>query len=244
MYIRTILSTNVLLLCRFVYGESNVDGELNDEGFTFEFGYLRNKIQSANEGCFLCTNDQLESYLRGLADIIEREMGLFTPDEIEVKLNQLEKLAPDFLKVHYSRYLNCLSNADYPAAMDSLHRYFDYSAGKGALNGGGSGGASTGRFQAGLLALGSMHARFGHITQALHSLNEAVGIAQQNNDDACLAHALAALCHLISEVGALTDSSISDADGSKLDARNGPSMSIEEQLLLLLNCCLRRAVET
>jgi hypothetical protein len=42
------------------------------------------------------------------------------------------------------------------------------SAGKGAIGtSSASSAASTGRFQAGLLALGSMHARFGHTRQAL-----------------------------------------------------------------------------
>ena len=43
-----------------------------------------------------------------------------------------------------------------------------FSAGKGGLsNGGVSGDASVGRFQAGLLSLGSMHAHFGHVNQAM-----------------------------------------------------------------------------
>lgn len=145
--------------------------------------------------------------------------------------------------MHYLRYLNCLSNGDYPAAVESLHRYFDYSAGKGALSGANTSGATTGRFQSGLLALGSMHARFGHTSQALQALNEAVGIAQQNSDDSCLAHALAALCHLVSEVGVPGDASTLESTLPGLDAGNGPSLNVQEQLLLLLECCLRRAVE-
>ncbi|MCO5600785.1 hypothetical protein L7F22_054900 [Adiantum nelumboides] len=99
-------------------------------------------------------------------------------------------------------------------------------------------GAISGRLQAGLLALGSMHARFGHTSQALQSLYEAVGIAQQSNDDAFLAHALAALCHLISEVGAPSDAEASELSLPGLNVGNGPSLSVQEQLLLLLNCCL------
>jgi anaphase-promoting complex subunit 5 len=47
-----------------------------------------------------------------------------------------------------------------------------------------------------------MHAHFGHVDEATQALNEAVRIAQQYNDDACLAHALAALCHMLFDVGA------------------------------------------
>lgn len=228
----------------FSLGETCFHGRVQDRGCTFAFGDIPNRVESASEGLFLRTNEQVESYMRELADLIEREVGSFSCEEVDSKLIQLEKLAPDFYKVHYLRYLNCLSNGDYPAAIDSLHRYFDYSAGKGALSiTGTSSGATTGRFQAGLLALGSMHARFGHTSQALQALNEAVGIAQQNNDDSCLTHALAALCHLVSEVGVPGDAIPSGSSLPGLDAGNGPSLDVQEQLLLLLKCCLRRAVE-
>jgi hypothetical protein len=55
-----------------------------------------------------------------------------------------------------------------------------FSAGKGGMSSAGaSSDASVGRFQAGLLSLGSMHAHFGHVNQAMQALNEAVRIAQQ-----------------------------------------------------------------
>lgn len=225
-------------------GASVFDGRVQDGGLTLGFGDISSRVETLNEGTFLHTSGQVEAYMREQADLIEREVSSFSFGEVDTKLTQLEKLSPDSYKVHYLRYLNCLSSGDFPAAMDSLHRYFDYSAGKGGLNAGGtSSSATTGRFQAGLLALGSMHARFGHTNQALQALNEAVGIAQQNNDDMCLAHALAALCHVISEVGVPDARSLSGTSLPGLDIGNGPSLNVQQQLLLLLKCCLRRAVE-
>jgi hypothetical protein len=47
-----------------------------------------------------------------------------------------------------------------------------FSAGKGGMSSAGaSSDASVGRFQAGLLSLGSMHAHFGHVNQAMQVLS-------------------------------------------------------------------------
>jgi anaphase-promoting complex subunit 5 len=92
--------------------------------------------------------------------------------ELDANLCHLEKLAPDMPRTHYLRYLNCLHHGDYLTAMDNLHRYFDFSAGKGGMSSAGaSSDASVGRFQAGLLSLGSMHAHFGHVNQAMQVLS-------------------------------------------------------------------------
>ena len=68
-------------------------------------------------------------------------------------------------------------------------------------------------------------------------------VHSQNNDDSCLAHALAALCYLVSEVGFPGDGKLSGSILPGLGAGNGPSFGVQEQLLLLLKCCLHRALE-
>jgi hypothetical protein len=70
----------------------------------------------------------------------------------------------------------------------------------------------------------------------------------QNNDDSCLVHALAALCHLLSEVGTVADSSpknscVETVTLPGLDFGNQPSLGMQQQLLLLLRRCLQRALE-
>ena len=54
--------------------------------------------------------------------------------------------------------------------------------------------AEGGRFQSGLLALGALHTRYGHVSRALMALQETIRLAQQHHDAPILAHALAALC--------------------------------------------------
>ncbi|KAJ7540662.1 hypothetical protein O6H91_10G025200 [Diphasiastrum complanatum] len=221
-------------------------GGVRDGGFAFAFGDSVNRSDSGNECQFLRTHGQVEGYLREQAVSIEKGLHRISPPELNANLVLIGKLAPNIHRVHYLEYLNCLHHTDYPAALTSLHRYFDYSAGRGAINCGGSAAvdANMGRFQAGLLSLGSMHAHFGHVTQALQALNEAVRIAQQNNDDSCLAHTLAALCHLLDEVGVTVDASaVGGASDPVFESGSGASLAIQQQLLLLLRRCLRRAQE-
>ncbi|XP_024372271.1 anaphase-promoting complex subunit 5 [Physcomitrium patens] len=192
----------------------------------------------------LRTVEQVEGFLKEQAGLLEKGVGQIPKEGLDSNLTQLEKLAPDMMKVHYLRYLNHLQQSDYPATMDDLHRYFDYSAGMGGMSvGGASCDSSVGRFQAGLLSLGSMHAHFGHVDQAMQALNEAVRIAQQYNDDACLAHALAALCHLLFDVGAANEAYAKGESAGLRDVGAGPSLGIQQQLLLLLRRCLRRSLE-
>lgn len=180
----------------------------------------------------LRSKEQVEGYLKEQAGLLEKGVG--TSEDLDTNLTHLEKLAPEIVRTHYLRYLNHLQQGDYPATMDELHRYFDYSA--GMMSTGGQHDSSVGRFQAGLLSLGSMHAHFGHVDQAMQALNEAVRIAQQYNDDSCLAHALAALCHMLFDVGAGEESY------SKNESAVGTG-PLQQQLLLLLRRCLRRALE-
>ena len=56
----------------FSFVETGFHGRVQDGGFTLAFGDLPNRALSSSEGLFLRTNDQVESYMRILADSIER----------------------------------------------------------------------------------------------------------------------------------------------------------------------------
>eukprot|EP01018_Ginkgo_biloba_P014668 Gb_06472 [translate_table: standard] len=212
-----------------------------DEGFV-----CRTRGENSEKGLFLRTYGQVDGYLREQADLIEKQVGLFPIDKFEAKLNKLRNLAPELHRVHYLRYLNGLYHGDYPVALDNLHRYFDYSAGKEGLPySGASTYASTGRFQAVLLSMGIMHSQFGHSAQALEALTEAVQIAQQNNDDPCLAHILAAICYLFSDVGIASNAGIIDsAIPHGVDTGTRSSLAVQQQLPILLKRSLKRAVDS
>ncbi|KAH9706051.1 Anaphase-promoting complex subunit 5 [Citrus sinensis] len=116
-------------------------------------------------GAFLRTNWQMQGYLMEQADAIEKHGSSFSLNAFELILRQLQKLAPELHRVHFLRYLNSLYHDDYFAALENLHRYFDY---------------SFGRYEIALLCLGMMHFHFGHPKQALDVLTEAVCLSQQH----------------------------------------------------------------
>ncbi|KAG6542542.1 hypothetical protein Mapa_016013 [Marchantia paleacea] len=197
---------------------------------------------------FLRTSGEVEAYLSEQAVILEtkRSFQRDLTDGLVTRLSELKELASHIPQVHYVQYLNYLFQKDYPAAMESLHRFFDFSAGEVFIPGSVTQYESgIGRLQAGLLGLGHMHSHMGHITMALQALNESILIAQQNNDNHCLLHALAALCNLFSEVGVYTD----DDERCKwithpgLDPEYKFYPAPEQHFVGLLKRCLRRALE-
>lgn len=191
---------------------------------------------------FLRTNGQVEGYLREQADLIEKQFPLVPMNKFAAQLNQVEKLAPELQRVNYLRYLNSIYHGDYPGALHSFHRYFNYSAGKDRLND--SGTFSSGRFQAVVLSLGIMHSRFGHPVQALVALTEAIQQAQQASDNSCLAHILAALGYLLSEVCVSRNSGNFDTGiPPGIDIEAGCSLAVQQQLPMLLKRCLSRATD-
>ncbi|KAK9155237.1 hypothetical protein Sjap_002717 [Stephania japonica] len=191
---------------------------------------------------FLRTNWQVQGYLREQADLIEKHGSSYPFNAFESVLNQLKNLAPELHRVHYLRYLNSLYHDDYLASSENLLRYFDYSAGAEGIDIALSSfpGMSFGRYEIALLCLGKMHCHFGHPKQALEVLSEAVQVSQQHNDDTCLSYTLAAICNLLSEIGILSASGMIGSS-TMLATTFGSSLSIQQQLLVLLTRSLKRA---
>ncbi|XP_044501315.1 anaphase-promoting complex subunit 5 [Mangifera indica] len=175
-------------------------------------------------GAFLRTNWQTEGYLMEQADAIEKHGSSFSLNAFEVILRQLQKLAPELHRVHFLRYLNSLYHDDYFAALESLHRYFDYRT----LDCN-----SFGRYEIALLCLGMMHFHFGHPKQALEVLTEAVCFSQQRSNDTCLAYTLAAICNLLAEIGISITTGILGSSYSPITSI-GTSLSVQQQLFVLL----------
>ncbi|KAM7497686.1 hypothetical protein LguiA_022100 [Lonicera macranthoides] len=196
-----------------------------------------------NGGIFLRTNWQIQGYLLEQADAIEKHGSSFPLNAFESILKQLQKLAPDLHRVHFLRYLNSLYHDDYPAALENLHRYFDYSAGIEGFDfvpPSSSGCNSFGRYEIALLCLGMMHFHFGHPKQALEVLTEAVRVSQQHSDDTCLAYTLTAICNLLSDIGISNTTGIIGSSYSPVTSI-GTSLSVQQQLFVLLRRSLKRA---
>lgn len=193
-------------------------------------------------GVFLRSNWQIQGYLLEQADAIEKHGSSFPLNAFESILQQLQKLAPELHRVHFLRYLNNLYHDDYPAALENLLCYFDYSAGTEGLDfvPPSSGCINFGRFEIALLCLGMMHIHFGHPKQALEVLTEAVRVSQQNSDDTCLAYTLTAICNLLSEIGISCTRGILGSSYSPVISI-GTSLSVQQQLFVLLRGSLKRA---
>ncbi|KAB1226851.1 Anaphase-promoting complex subunit 5 [Morella rubra] len=78
-------------------------------------------------GIFLRANRQIQGYLQEQADAIQKNGSSLSLNGFELVLRRLHKLAPELHRVHLLRYLNSLYHDDYFAALENLHRYFDYS---------------------------------------------------------------------------------------------------------------------
>ncbi|KAL9419936.1 hypothetical protein AB3S75_037658 [Citrus x aurantiifolia] len=193
-------------------------------------------------GAFLRTNWQMQGYLMEQADAIEKHGSSFSLNAFELILRQLQKLAPELHRVHFLRYLNSLYHDDYFAALENLHRYFDYSAGTEGFDFAqpSIGCNSFGRYEIALLCLGMMHFHFGHPKQALDVLTEAVCLSQQHSNDTCLAYTLAAISNLLSEIGISTTTGILGSSYSPITSI-GTTLSVQQQLFVLLKESFRRA---
>lgn len=193
-------------------------------------------------GAFLRTNWQMQGYLMEQADAIEKHGSSFSLNSFELILRQLQKLAPELHRVHFLRYLNSLYHDDYFAALENLHRYFDYSAGTEGFDFAqpSIGCNSFGRYEIALLCLGMMHFHFGHPKQALDVLTEAVCLSQQHSNDTCLAYTLAAISNLLSEIGISTTTGILGSSYSPITSI-GTTLSVQQQLFVLLKESFRRA---
>ncbi|CAL2248800.1 unnamed protein product [Prunus armeniaca] len=193
-------------------------------------------------GIFLRTNWQIQGFLQEQADALEKQGSSFSLNDFELMLRQLQKLAPELHRVHFLRYLNGLYHDDCIAALENVHRYFDYSAGIEGFDfvPPASGCNTFGRYEIALLCLGMMHFHFGHPKQALEVLTEAVHFSQLQSNDTCLAYTLAAICNLLSETGISSTTGILGSSYSPL-TRIGISLSVQQQLFVLLRGSLKRA---
>jgi anaphase-promoting complex subunit 5 len=123
-------------------------------------------------------------------------------------VEELGELAPELPTLNYLRHVEALRQRDYPAAVEHLHRHFDVNGEHDSLRTGfgidetigGFESIDSGRerLQTALLALGSMQLEFSHVDEAMFAISEAVRTAQQNGDEAALAHALALTTALMS----------------------------------------------
>ncbi|KAJ4804320.1 Anaphase-promoting complex subunit 5 [Rhynchospora pubera] len=226
-------------------GSSSSSFRIHSSAFNYHGG---NNLREEHNLDILRSRWQIEGYLNEQANLLEKNSSSVPLNSLNGVLSHIQKLAPNLHRVKYLQYLNALSHDDFASAADSLHRYFDYSAGKDGLFNRMSPQVPQsviilGRYEAALLCLGTLHSRFGHSKTALDALTEAVCFSQRNNDDACLTYTLAAICNLFFETGTSRHSIgiIESPHSVGTSTGMGTPSSTQQLLLVLLKRSLKRA---
>ncbi|XP_052222567.1 anaphase-promoting complex subunit 5-like isoform X3 [Dreissena polymorpha] len=125
------------------------------------------------------------------------------PADLQEKILEMLEANPELAEAHFLSYLNSLRVKEYCTAVHNLFHYFDrktiFTLNKGQVQVKGQKEGEVHRRYA-ALNLAALHYRFGHKEEALAPLQEAIGMAQDANDNVCLQHALGWL-HRLSEQG-------------------------------------------
>ncbi|EKX47662.1 hypothetical protein GUITHDRAFT_137419 [Guillardia theta CCMP2712] len=146
----------------------------------------------------LSTPQDLSHFIHSHASLIERSsQRLHIDPELEKALSK----AGDPPGASYLRYLYAMQEGDITAAIDHLHRYFDYGMYGKALKADKAEHRDKPVFHWALLNLAALHFRFGNMAMALQALEECVRLAQHTSDHHCLAHALLWLVRLVGVAG-------------------------------------------
>ncbi|KAF9113425.1 anaphase promoting complex subunit 5 [Mortierella sp. AM989] len=102
------------------------------------------------------------------------------PEDLLAHVYSIQSRLPSLAKTHYIKCLHAQQTGDFEVAIQSLHRFFDYSM---AVH-------DRELYQYALLNLAMLHARFSHYEQALIALRETIEIARDHMDQECLSYAL------------------------------------------------------
>lgn len=103
-------------------------------------------------------------------------------EAVELRVRATLEKNEDIPSAYFLRFLNCLHHGERVGAFDSLHQFFDHAMVKTSSP------KEILQFSAILLAIA--HSTFGDQTLALMATEEAVRVAQQSKDAACVAFAL------------------------------------------------------
>jgi tetratricopeptide (TPR) repeat protein len=108
-------------------------------------------------------------------------------EEMEVYIRRMLEKDPALPAAYFLRYLNCLRHNERVGALDALHQYFDHAL---VQQSGNPSAVTTDILQFSAILLAMTHSKFGEGELALMATEEAVRVAQQSKDAACVAFAL------------------------------------------------------
>lgn len=127
-----------------------------------------------------------------------QKLGTRVPEAVRTNLKRyiqdLDSSSASQSLQHFLAFFEAWRSGQCNLALESLHRYFDYSLmGK---EGGQEGGNLKVYYQYALLHQSVLHADFGAWEQSVASMEECIAIARENQDTACLNFALSWLLYL------------------------------------------------
>ncbi|XP_054275089.1 anaphase-promoting complex subunit 5-like isoform X1 [Macrosteles quadrilineatus] len=138
----------------------------------------------------LWSRRQAELFIaRQTAGLQNNESSALPPAQLQNVIRQVLKANPEHYEAHYLSYLNCLRVKEFSGALDSLYHYFD-------RNTTSSQDKEAKGYRYAALNLAILHAQFGHKSEALAALKEAIWLSHEVNDNVCLQHAQAWLYKL------------------------------------------------
>lgn len=151
-----------------------------------------------------------------------------SPSDLQDKIMDMLKADPDMAEAHFLSYLNSLRVKEYCTAVHNLFHYFDRKTSssidpnQSAQQNKPKDEEVHRRYAA--LNLASLHYRFGHKEEAKAALREAIGMAQDTNDNVCLQHALGWL-HRLSEQGTARTENLLERAVAKSNELNLPNLT-------------------
>ncbi|KAM3422319.1 hypothetical protein BST61_g2678 [Cercospora zeina] len=141
--------------------------------------------------------DQLLTYaIRQL-----QQFGTRVPDDVKAKLttwvDELSATSASTQSMHFfMAFFEHSKAGQYNMALESLHRYFDYSLAARSSAGAGDNVNLRIYYQYALLHLSVLHAEFECWDESVDAMNECIATARENQDSACLNFALSWLLYL------------------------------------------------
>ncbi|XP_012554943.1 anaphase-promoting complex subunit 5 [Hydra vulgaris] len=143
---------------------------------------------------FLISKNKVERFISQQTHfLLSNEIKALSPEKLKDSCTKIQKIYPDISDIHFLNFLNYLRLSETECATKFLQLYFDFKVFEDERKENSEiekHQMKFKRFRYCALTLGIMHCYYGNYNESLISLEEAVRMAQETNDEKCLQHAL------------------------------------------------------
>ncbi|KAI7831578.1 anaphase-promoting complex subunit 5-domain-containing protein [Gamsiella multidivaricata] len=141
---------------------------------------LKDQPPASSEESTVLSAFDMEKYLDLQTQQLSNPGEVNIPEDLMAHVFNIQSRMPALAKTHYITCLHAQQTGNFEVAIQSLHRFFDYSM---VMH-------DRVLYQYALLNLAMLHARFSHYEQALIALRETIEVARDHMDQECLSYAL------------------------------------------------------